>query len=181
MKPLIAVDVDDVVADLIGEWLRVYNYRYDDRLTADDITSWSISAQTTKCTTDELFAIIKEPAFYEGVIPCPRARNGIYALLAAGYRVIYATSCTPGSEQAKNDWLVKWGFLTDENRRRDFVAVTDKSLVRADFLFDDRIENVETFKGQGVLVRRPHNSLEAWRCPVQVRGMEDALGFLNQL
>ena len=130
-QAIIAVDVDDVVADLIGEWLRVYNYKYNDNLTADDITSWSISDQCVMCSKTQLFDIIHEPKFYEGVIPMPRARRGVEQLLEAGHRVIYATSCTPGSEAAKNDWLVKWGFLSKENRRNDFVAVSDKSLVRA--------------------------------------------------
>ena len=43
MKKLtIAVDVDDVVADLITEWLKRYNHDYNDTKTPADITQWAI-------------------------------------------------------------------------------------------------------------------------------------------
>lgn len=183
-KRIVAVDVDDVCADFISEWLRVYNYRYDDRLTTDDITGWSIAEQATKCTKEEFVAILDAPDFYEHVNPMPKARAAVWALGSAGHRVVYATACIPGTEEQKRKWLVKWGFLSPENMRRDFVPIQDKSLVRADFLFDDRIENVEGFTevgGIGVLVRRPHNHRDAWRCGVQVRGMEDVVGLIEEL
>src|SRR6185437_8497142 len=165
---IVGVDVDDVCADLIGEWLRRYNYKYGDNLTREDITSWEISAQTTKAPKGEFHKILLEPDLYEHVLPIPYARTGIYELLANGHRVVYVTHCTPGTEEAKRQWLVKWGFLSPENMRRDFMPIQDKSLARTDFLFDDKVENVETFKGIGVLVDRPHNAFERWKCPVKV-------------
>ena len=40
---LIGVDVDEVVADLISEWLRRYNVKWNDTLKPEDIHGWAIS------------------------------------------------------------------------------------------------------------------------------------------
>lgn len=181
---IVAFDVDDVCADLIGEWCRRINILTGEALTIEDILSWDIG-NFTKLDKDRLYSILHEPDLYGKILPIPKARAAVREIRAAGHRVIFVTACTPGTEQAKLAWLHCWGFFEDKATLRgcaqDFFPVQDKSLIRADILFDDKIDNVLSFKGHGVLVRRPHNAMEAWKCPRQVQSIGQALDALSVL
>jgi 5'(3')-deoxyribonucleotidase len=183
MKPLIlGVDVDDTVADFSTEWIRRYNLAYGDNLTVDDVLTWDIDEYTKKCSRNQLFEILREPDFYEHVSPLPRAREGIYKLLAQGHRVVYVTSCTEGTVDQKRDWLLRWGFLTRENKYRDFIAANDKALIGVDVLFDDRVDNVLSFPGKAMLIRSPANLRDTRTQPLwTLLGMYEAPYFLHRI
>lgn len=178
MKPLIiAVDVDEVVAALIPEWLRRYNFDYDDNLTADEADRWELDEIVKPACGKRIFNYLKEPDLYDHVLPIPGARGAIYEMLATGHRIVYASSCPYETAAQKRAWLLRWGFLTPANVERDFLPVTDKSLIAADVLFDDRPENVEAFKGMGVLIRQPHNFHH--RPPYTLASLKEAPFFLR--
>jgi len=40
---IIAVDVDDVIIDLVPMWLHFYNNDYKDNLSKNDITDWQVN------------------------------------------------------------------------------------------------------------------------------------------
>jgi 5'-nucleotidase len=174
---VIAVDVDDVCANLIGEWISRYNSQWGDNLLPENITDWEL----TKCVKPEcgqrIYEILHEPDLYDNVYPMPGARNAVYELLAQGHRVVYVTACVQGTMDRKLDWLLRWDLLTKKNYRTDFIVAGDKSLVMANYLFDDRPLNVETFRwGRGVLVSRPHNASS--KHPLRVNSLADAPLFL---
>ena len=153
----VAVDVDEVVAALLPEWLRRYNEEYGDNLTVDELDRWELDECVRPECGKDIFKYLRDPDLYRYVQPIPGARPAIYKMLAWGIRVIYVTSCPVGTVELKRDWLLRYGFLTPANALRDFCPVSDKSLIRADYLFDDRPENVAAFPGYGVLVRQPYN------------------------
>lgn len=157
---IVALDVDEVCADLHSEWLRRYNEDSLDSLLPEDIKTWEIERYVKKGWEEKIFDYLQDHNLYTSVLPMPWARTAIEQLREDGHRVIFVTACIPGTELKKRRWLEWWGFLT---AAQDFVVTTDKSLIRADFLFDDRPENVESFKGGiGVLVVRPHNEGSSW-------------------
>jgi 5'-nucleotidase len=166
----IAVDVDEVCADLLGEWLRRYNLKYDDSLTPDDAVHWDLTRVVKLECGEDIYSFLRDGDLYENVLPIAGARDAIYSLLSRGHRVVYASACKGFySAQAKQRWLRRWGFLSDANLERDFLAVTDKSLVHADILFDDRIDNVRAFQSFsrcGVLINRKHNERDKWPCRI---------------
>ncbi len=159
MKSLIiGMDVDDVVLDLITEWLYRYNSRTDDNVLPEDILSWDIQQYCPKMSKEDFFKILHEPDLYDRVKPMEGARKVIYQLLSMGHRVVYITSCVGMSAYYKKLCLRRYGLLTSKNKHRDFISASDKSLVSGvDVLFDDRPENVQTFKKAAYLVDRPHN------------------------
>lgn len=177
---ILGVDVDDTVADFTTEWVRRYNIQYKDNQTNDDVKGWAIEKYLTKADRNRLYAILKEPDFYESVSPLRGARDGIYRLLSQGHRIVYVTSCTEGTMDQKRDWLVRWGFLTQENRFRDFIAAYDKALVNVDVLFDDRLSTVEDFPRDAVLINTPANKdYETSR--IRISGMQYANDALYKI
>lgn len=150
----VAIDVDDTVADLMGEWLRRYNEASGDCLLPEDVLSWSVSAQLKEGWKERFFDILLEPDLYPRILPLEGARTQVNRLKAAGHRVIFASSCPPGTEKHKVSWLMRYGFIDSITQ---FVSAKDKSLVRASYLIDDGPHNVTAFVGRAFLLSQPHN------------------------
>jgi 5'-nucleotidase len=154
---LIAVDVDEVCADLMSEWLKRYNKSWNDSLKPEDITAWDIEQFVKPECGKKIYGILSQPGFYESVKPFPWALGAVKALRTMG-RVIFVTSCARKTMDDKFDWLVRNGFLSEKRESlNDFVACRDKWLIGADYLLDDAVHNVEEFRGTAFLVGHHHN------------------------
>lgn len=181
-QPIIACDVDDVVANLIGEWLRRYNERYDDSLTPGDIHSWDIDRWVKPECGKKVFELLGEPDLYTKVEPFPQALETIEWLREAG-RVVFVTSCGGTTRDAKYKWLRKHGFLR-KDQHGDYITAKDKWLIKADVLIDDAPHNVADFMrfgGRALLVSRPHNEGFDALNGVRLRSFQDAPAVVARL
>jgi 5'(3')-deoxyribonucleotidase len=158
---VIAVDVDDVVADLITEWLRRYNRDYQDTLTQEHIKAWEIDRFVKPECGTAIFQYLASRTLYDCVKPVYGALEGVQRLRLAGHRVVFVTSSNAVQAGRKMQWLQRHGFLGDSHEQPDYYVANDKSLIAADLLIDDRPKNVERFPGRTILFARPHN--EAYR------------------
>jgi 5'-nucleotidase len=156
-KPIIAVDVDGVVADLDTEWLRRYNELSGDNLTPDKLTRWDIGDQTLPGWKEKFYQLLQDPFIYDEVQPYAYAFASVEWLRMLG-RVVFVTSTPAEHLTAKYQWLVRHGFLDRKTGINDYIPIKDKWLVAADVLLDDHVKNVESFKGQAFLITRPHNA-----------------------
>lgn len=157
-SPLVAVDVDDTVADLLGEWLRRYNEASGDTLLPEDIDRWHLPdllKDDWKANPARFYGLLADADVYRHVLPIMGARKAVRRFKDAGCRVVFVSHCSSGSEVHKLAWLRRYGFVDNE---KDFVSARDKSLIAADYLIDDGPHNVASFKGQAFLVNQPHNS-----------------------
>jgi len=156
---IILCDVDGVVADLLSEWVRRYNAKYDDDLSPEDITEWDMHRNVKpECGTD-IHNFLRMPNLYSMVEPIPGALEGIQELRRRGHRVVFVTAAVVGSMDQKARWLKRHGFLTDLN---DLIVAQDKSLVQGQVLIDDGAHNIETFPGYALLYKAPHNEQFVW-------------------
>lgn len=137
-------DVDGVVADLHKEWLRRYNEDYNDTLTMDMITDWEITKFVKPECGSKIFDYWKDQTFYAWVDPIPGAVNGVEVLRSRGHRVVFVTSCADGTVDQKVNWLRAQKLITNKyGPGPDFVAASDKGLIRGDVLIDDHLRNLE--------------------------------------
>lgn len=172
---IIAVDVDDVCADLVPAWLDRYNLEYDDCLTRESCTEWDLTKIVKPECGAAIYDYLKDPQLYDFVEPIDGARTGVAALRRANHQVVFVTSCgydaqtVAASAGAKLEWLQRYGFLPrDASAAKHYIIASDKSRIRADILIDDRPLNVDTFWGRGLLFDQPHNRTAA---PLRVRVM----------
>lgn len=180
MRPLhILLDVDDVVAGLVAAWLAEYNRVFTDRLCVEDVGGWDMT-QAVKPECGEAIYGFVTPKLYERVLPLDYARSTVKLLRGQGHRVTFVTSCINGTADAKLSWLVRWGFLEPAKSQPDYVVAHDKALVRGDVLADDRIENVQSFPGHGVLVSRPWNLASPLPRVDSLRGLPAYLAWHQQ-
>lgn len=164
-KFVVALDVDDVCLELMENWLKFYNHDFNDFLTSNDITAWDIGKFVKPNARKYIYRYIEEPEVFLTAHPVEGALQGVKILKSAGFRVVYVTANNP--EKAKETWLMDNGFMED---RSDFYQAYDKSLIHADFLLDDKYDNVVSFKyGVGCLFSRPtnqhylhHNRVNSW-------------------
>jgi len=164
LMKIVAIDVDDVCLSLIDNWLLYYNHDFEDNLTADKIIEWDISKFVKPSAKKAIYEYVENEEVYKTAKPVENALMGVNFIKEFGYRVIYVTANNP--HNSKFDWLFKNEFLDDH---KNFVSAYDKSLIHADYLIDDKYENIINFKGIGILFNRPwneyslyHNRVENW-------------------
>lgn len=175
-KPIkLGFDVDDVLADLLGEWVFRYNSVTFDSVAVADIKDWDVSKHMRRLDKIKVYDILDDPEFYKHVQPhagalqmVQWARDQKYDDGSPMFRVMFVTSCMfPTHGDQKLDWLIRHGFFGNINPknwkeyasvRKDYFPVSDKSVVDVDILVDDNLNNCATAMGHGVLVTRPHNA-----------------------
>lgn len=157
---LVLVDVDSVVADLIPEWLRLYNLDYGDSLTKDNITDWSMDKFVKPECGLKIYDYLKSDSLYDGVVPIDGALSGVAHLRSEGHRIVYASAGIHSS--AKFRWLERHGFEPGKYAQ-NYVVIYDKSLLKGDLLVDDRDKNIEQFNARkSILFNQPWNQNCLW-------------------
>jgi len=166
---IIAVDVDGVVAENHVEWLARYNRDYNDTLTKDDWISWGIDKFVKPECGLKIYNYLKDPTLYDNIKPISGALETINDL-SKKYRIIYVTATPIEASGVKYNWLKKYNFIT---RIQDYVECSDKSLILADYLIDDNIDNIKTFSGVGYIFTQPWNI--NWYWPFRIDSWEEVL------
>lgn len=154
--PTILLDVDEVVADLLGEWLRRYNLQYEDNLTPDRITDWNLVPFVKPECGSKVYEILGQEDIYDNVQPIPGALEGIQSLREVS-RVVFVTSANVATMRGKVHWLERHGLLGEGPRHEDLIIAHDKSMVRGDLLIDDAPHNIQSYPGRKIVFDRPHN------------------------
>lgn len=152
----ILVDVDAVIADLMTEWLSAYNREYNDTLRPEDITRWGIEEFVKPECGTKIFDYLHDPTLYDCVKPIDGAIVSIHWLRQHSYDVRFVTS---GVQPAKIKWLGEHGLLISEHFifSPDVVVAHDKSIIMADIMIDDNIDNLNQFDGLKILFAQPWN------------------------
>jgi len=158
----LAFDVDGVLADLQTAWLARYNKEYNDNLTPEKCLTWETHKYTKPECGKKYYKYLDDPSIYDEVLPTsPNALECVKKLRKADFRVIFVTTSVISAAGAKFYWLKKWGF---NKEMKDYVEATDKNLINADALVDDKADNTNKWWSQGnklsILFTRTHNAWE---------------------
>ena len=152
-KPIVGFDVDDVVLNLMPNWLKYYNEEFNDNVKKEDIIEWNMTPFIKPEAKDRIFEYIEEENIFRTAEPVEDAVESILEIMSwNNCRIIYITAGDPN--RVKFNWLTDRGILTDKD---NFVACYDKSLVRGISLLDDKYSSVNTFLGKGYLFDQPWN------------------------
>jgi 5'-nucleotidase len=153
MKDIIAVDVDDVVCDLISAWILRYDQDYKDNLTKESITDWNIGKFVLPSCGKKIYKYIEDPSIYNDCQPIENSLEAVNLLKTMG-RVIFVTSPTIGCAGRKYVWLKDHGYIDKLN---DYVEARDKSLIKYSYLIDDNYKNIKP-SNKNVLFTMPWNA-----------------------
>jgi len=150
----IAVDMDEVLADYSGELLKRANEKFNLSVTKKDLEGHHIQELFPELD-DELYDIVNTDSFFRSLSVIEDSQE-VLKELSEHYEIVIATAAmlSPNSFVAKYDWLLKHFPFLNPNL---FVFCGDKSTVKADYLIDDHIYQLQTFQDRGIMFAAPHN------------------------
>jgi 5'-nucleotidase len=157
-RPLrIAIDMDEVMADALGEHLRRYNAAFNASFTAADLQGRHLEESVPPAHRAAAEAML-DGSFFEDLAVLPDCQ-AVVRELAERHEVFVASAAmeVPCSFDAKYQWLRRhFPFIPPAH----IVFCGDKSVVDADYLIDDRSRHFARFKGKPLLFSAPHNCRE---------------------
>ncbi len=151
----IAIDMDEVIADTLGHFLKTYNTDFGRDLSRAELHGKRIF----DVTPSEDIARIREyfhTAKFFAEIDVMKDSQDVVRELGSRYEVFITTAAmeVPISFAPKFDWLKQhFPFIPASH----VVFCGDKSIISADFLIDDNTRHFERFGGEGILFTAPHN------------------------
>ena len=166
-RKVIAVDMDEVIADALGEHLTRYNREFANAHTAaitlDDLRGrrlWQVIPAHLHSTLDNY---LRQDDFFRNLAVMPHAQR-VLERLQSRYEIFIASAAmeVPTSFVAKYDWLAEhFPFIPTSH----IVFCGDKSILRADFLIDDNPRQLALFHDltnpiaprEGILYSSPTN------------------------
>lgn len=155
----ILVDVDDVVADLSREWISRYNMEYNQNLKKEEIVDWDVSRFVINECGQSVFSYFHMPSLYDCMKQIPDALKYTTRLKGDGHKVIFLSSCTIETMEAKAKWLIRNSFVNRDTFESEVIFTKRKDLVVGDFLIDDKPKTLELYKyGTPIRFVQPWNS-----------------------
>ena len=151
----ICVDMDEVIADALGEHLIRYNRDFSERITRADLQGqwlWDFvpperqQALADYMVSEDFFAVLRV---------MPHAQR-VLQRLQQHYEIYIATAAmeVPSSFKAKFHWLRQhFPFIPPSH----IVFCGNKSILRGDYLIDDNPRQLRLFEGEGILFSSPAN------------------------
>ena len=151
----IAVDMDEVIADALGELLARYNRERNTSISKHDLRGKWLWQVLPPGGQERIEAYLQSEDFFEDLPVIPDSQE-VLARIAERYEVFIATAAMafPNSFGPKFRWLRRhFSFLSPHR----FVFCGDKGILQADYLIDDMPYNLASFRGEGILFTSPHN------------------------
>jgi 5'(3')-deoxyribonucleotidase len=152
----IAVDMDEVLADALGEHLARYNRDHGESITKLQLHGKGLWEVVSVDRHARLEAYLRSDDFFED-LPVVEDSQEVLAKLAEHYEIFVATAAMefPNSFGSKYRWLRRhFSFIPATH----YVFCGDKSILHADYLIDDSYRHFKSFKGKGILFSAPHNA-----------------------
>lgn len=170
----IAVDMDEVVADVLPKFLDLFEQFNGRRPSEEEYLGKKLYALPGGV---HLRQALFQKGFFADLSLISGAQDGIQRLLNDGHEIFFVTAAQEfrNSLEDKYDWLlqhfpnISW---------KNFVFCGDKSIIQADYLIDDHAFNLRTFKGKGLLFTAPHNVTETEF--TRVNNWAEVLEFFEQ-
>jgi 5'(3')-deoxyribonucleotidase/uncharacterized protein with PQ loop repeat len=172
----IAIDMDEVMADALGEHVRRYNASFGAELSIGDLHGCHLEDRIPAVHRAAAEALL-DASFFEQLAVMPDCQD-VVRDLASRHEVFIVTAAmdVPCSFDAKYKWLQQhFPFIPSSH----IVFCGDKGIVDADYLIDDRARHFPGFKGHGLLYSAPHNAHET-RYP-RVSSWTDVRDFFARL
>ena len=164
MRPIICIDMDEVIADALGEHLLRYNRDFGVSITAEDLRGrwlWDLIPPEHLPTVEQY---ILADDFFAVLDVLPESQR-VLARLQSRYDIFIATAAmeVPSSFTPKFNWLARhFPFIPTSH----IVFCGDKSILRGDYLIDDNPRQLERFARtregdsprEGILFTSPANA-----------------------
>lgn len=152
---ILLIDVDDTIEDLLSAWLKSLNDKYGTNVCNDEITDWNITKFFPTLTMEQVFEPLHCDEFWGTVKPKPDAVEYMKKLFDEGYEIYLCTSTDYRNIRAKYEFIIKKYFPYIEWNH--VIVAYRKQMIKADYLIDDGVHNLENGNFIKILMSAPHN------------------------
>jgi 5'-nucleotidase len=151
-KKRIALDMDEVIADVTPKFLDLYERDFGERPPRE---VWWGKKIYQLPNAAHIRGYLQEPGFFAD-LPVMEGSQGVVKWLTEHFDVYAVTAATEfrNSLIDKLDWLDRHFPFIGWQR---LVLCGDKRIIQADYMIDDHAWNLEHFKGKGLLFTASHN------------------------
>lgn len=149
----IAVDMDNVIADVESHYIDWYERDYGVRIDKERLLGLPELEAFPDKTAVRRF--LYTPGFFRTVPVMPGAREAVQKLTQR-YKVYIVSAAMefPQSLPEKYEWLQEhFPFIT----WRQIIFCGDKSIINTDYMIDDHVKNLDYCRGKGLLYTACHN------------------------
>jgi 5'-nucleotidase len=151
----IAIDMDEVIADALSEYLDRYNTDFNANLTKQDILGKRLTDLVPLEHVSRVRTYFEDETFFRDLAVMEGSQEVIRELMDH-YEVFIATAAmeVPCSFTPKFEWLQRhFPFLPTDH----IVFCGHKGIIAADYLIDDSVYQLDRFRGSGILFATAHN------------------------
>jgi 5'(3')-deoxyribonucleotidase len=151
----IAIDMDEVMADALAEYLGRYNADFKQSFTREDLMGKHLSELAPQEHWPKIQTYFQDEAFFRN-LGVMEGSQEVIEELAKQYEIFIVTAAMeiPCSFAAKYEWLRRhFPALSPDS----FVFCGNKGIIAADYLIDDSAYQLERFQGEGILFTCPRN------------------------
>jgi len=153
----IAIDMDEVMADALGEHVRRYNAAFGAAVTTADLHGRHLEDWAPPARREAIEAML-DASFFADLAILPDCQEVIRDLSVDNdVYIVTAAMDVPVSFDAKYQWLQRHFHFIPTSQ---IVFCGDKGIIDADYLIDDRARHFAQFRGHGLLFSAPHNASE---------------------
>ena len=152
---IILVDMDDTIEDLLPTWLEYLNHLYGLNVSAKDIDDWDMKLYFPTLTKEQIYEPLNRKDFWSKVEPKQDAIHYMKKLYNEGYRIYVCTASDYRTIQDKYEFIIQryFPFITWDK----MIITYNKQMIKADYLIDDGIHNLENGDFTKILFTAPHN------------------------
>lgn len=151
----ILIDIDDVLNNLCEEWCNLLNNKYGCNVDYENVTDWDISRFFPKLTKEQVFSPLHTPEIWHKLKPKDGAVKYVKKLIDDGYNVFLCTSTDYRNIRPKFEGVIQKYF--PYIKWSQVIIASHKQMIKADFLIDDGVHNLENGDYIKILMTAPHN------------------------
>ena len=149
----IAVDMDNVLADIVQQFIHYHEQEFGVRKTPEEITG---QPEFIAFPNGRRYVFMNN--FFRQAPVMPQSQE-VLEQLNNHYEVFIVSAATefPQSLSEKQEWLNEhFPFITWQQ----MVFCGSKTIVQADIMIDDHFKNLDHFHGTTLLYSQPHNAAQ---------------------
>lgn len=152
----IAIDMDEVIADVIPKFLKLYNRDFGTPLDLTIEAGNEVFKQIPQDVNQKWLEYINEEGFFRDLDVIRDSQKVIKALQEK-----YDVYIVSAAMEFRNSLVDKYDWLAEHFPFIDWqhIMFCGNKIVEVDILIDDRIKNFVNFKGRPLLYTSPHNLL----------------------
>lgn len=178
---IIVCDIDNILNNLAEKAIEVYNSNSNKNIQISDIISYNFYDCLSKEDADGIVSLFKKKSLWDSLKPLEGAQNGLKQFIKKGHRVYLATATDPINFEWKTAWLKQYfPFIPEDN----VIRIMDKSLLKADVLIDDCLDNLISSFAERVVLDYPwnHNEIKDYAYGIRrAYAWSDIVNIINNI